>query len=220
MILLDEYLAKKPVAKRRTYDRLYSLGHCDALVRQLSAPMSLDEALRLIRANPTVDATTTSAASAGNSAGNSKAGTAATAAGGHSTAKATAATNSATATASASATTSATSASTSTNFNKSWLHDLPHDGLHDAVELHLKTMAALKDREKWSLVALPNNITGPPVDIIKVGQERQKSSSLKKRYLPPLAAAWADGEGAEESLYWVAYASQVRGDRIVREGGV
>ena len=67
-------------------------------------------------------------------------------------------------------------------------------------------MAALKDREKWSLVALPSNIAGPPVDIKHLEPTRK---GYHGRYLPPLAAAWAAGEGAEESLYWVAYAAQM-----------
>ena len=77
--------------------------------------------------------------------------------------------------------------------------------------MHLQTMEALADKEKWSLVALPNNITGPPVDIKRVEHLTSQASNRKGgkgRYLPPLAAAWADGDGAEESLYWVAYATQ------------
>ena len=91
------------------------------------------------------------------------------------------------------------------NFNKRWLQDLPVAGLGDAVDLHLQTMAALRDREKWSLVALPSNIAGPPVDIKRLEPTRKQYHG---RYLPPLAAAWAAGDGAEESLYWVAYAAQ------------
>jgi hypothetical protein len=29
-----------------------------------------------------------------------------------------------------------------------------------------------------------------------------------KKFFPPLANAWASGEGAEDSLFWVAYAAQ------------
>lgn len=59
---------------------------------------------------------------------------------------------------------------------------------------------------------------GPPVDVTKLDDITDKDNDLRdhrsnkgnknKKLFPPLANAWAAGEGAEDSLTWVAYAAQ------------
>ena len=210
LVLMDEYQARRTVSKRHTYDRLYSLGHSEALIQQLSHLPSLDQALVLIQSNrpsPCVDDDPEE--KGGTKEGNKGEKTGEKSKRGPATAvKASA---SASPTRSSSSSFSNTTSTNSKSFNNQWLYDLPRHGLEDAVDMHLQTMEALADKEKWSLVALPNNITGPPVDIKRVEHLTSQASNRKGgkgRYLPPLAAAWADGDGAEESLYWVAYATQ------------
>jgi hypothetical protein len=159
-----------------------------------------------------------------------------------------------------------------------WLSGLTIDGVEYAVHSHLRTAAALKDKTRWSLVAVPHDVTGPPVDITNlvedmdmpseprtdpdvpyhgttsgVGLSRLEKNGLasrtsislattvaagagagygtgsgahggvgsgggdnneiaggKQRHRRALASAsaWADGAGAAESLYWVAYGTQ------------
>ena len=73
---------------------------------------------------------------------------------------------------------------------------LPEYGLADAVDLHTKTIAALRNKSKWSIVAVPYNITGPPIDIatMNIEEKGMKKGKNGKRLHPPLATAWADGE--------------------------
>lgn len=85
----------------------------------------------------------------------------------------------------------------STSFSQNWVQDLPSYGLSDAVDLHTQTMEALRNKSKWSLVAVPLNLTGPPVDIAALSAESEKEKGRPGRKghsnLRP-ASAWADGE--------------------------
>ena len=90
------------------------------------------------------------------------------------------------------------------SFSNHWVQDLPSYGLNDALELHAQTIAALKDKSKWSLVGVPYNIAGAPVDIAQLNVEpveadRNGRNNLavngKRRLpLPHLANAWANGK--------------------------
>lgn len=90
------------------------------------------------------------------------------------------------------------------SFSNHWIQDLPTYGLDDALELHAQTIAALKDDSKWSLVGVPYNIAGPPVDIaqlnvesVEVNRNGRKILAVngkKRPPLPHLANAWANGE--------------------------
>ena len=97
---------------------------------------------------------------------------------------------------SSSTSSSSSSSSSATSFAKDWMGYLPEYGLADAVDLHTKTIAALRNKSKWSIVAVPYNITGPPIDIatIKIEEKGMKKGKNGKRLHPPLATAWADGE--------------------------
>lgn len=87
-----------------------------------------------------------------------------------------------------------------------WLEDLPAYGLNDAIELHTQTIAALTNKSKWSLVAVPQHIAGPPVDIAALtayttgsdGGSNDRPKVKKNSGSAPgsvrLANAWADGE--------------------------
>lgn len=87
-----------------------------------------------------------------------------------------------------------------------WLEDLPTYGLNDAIELHTQTIGALTDMSKWSLVAVPQHIAGPPVDIAALTADtpgsdggsndrpKVKKSSGSGPGSVRLANAWADGE--------------------------
>jgi hypothetical protein len=81
-------------------------------------------------------------------------------------------------------------------FSQNWVQDLPSYGLNDAVDLHTQTIEALRNKSKWSLVAVPLNLTGPPVDIaaLNLESDREKRQGRKGRSDPRLASAWADGE--------------------------
>ena len=75
----------------------------------------------------------------------------------------------------------ATSCTFPSTFSKGWIGLLPTYGLDDAVELHTQTMMALKNKSKWSIVAVPYNITGPPVDIaaLHLEDEREEEERTK-----------------------------------------
>lgn len=83
-------------------------------------------------------------------------------------------------------------------FSQNWVQDLPSYGLNDAVDLHTQTIEALRNKSKWSLVAVPLNLTGPPVDIaaLNLESDREKGRMGRKGHSNPrLASAWADGKG-------------------------
>jgi hypothetical protein len=83
------------------------------------------------------------------------------------------------------------------SFSQNWVQDLPSYGLNDAVDLHTQTIEALRNKSKWSLVAVPLNLTGPPVDIaaLNLESDREKGRIGRKGHSNPrLASAWADGE--------------------------
>jgi hypothetical protein len=61
------------------------------------------------------------------------------------------------------------------NFSKDWLQRIPSYDLQDAFELHNQTLAALK-QSKWSIVAVPHNITGPPIDVTKLDNMADKDN--------------------------------------------
>ena len=81
---------------------------------------------------------------------------------------------------------------------------------------------------RWGLVAAPHDVTGPPVDIAVLMKRKEKEvfsfdnptgtsvdvnrggKGKANRLGSGLASAWADGSDVEESLWWVAYASQGR----------
>ena len=111
----------------------------------------------------------------------------------------------------------ATSCTFPSTFSKGWIGLLPTYGLDDAVELHTQTMMALKNKSKWSIVAVPYNITGPPVDIaaLHLEDEREEKERTKnemrgregggggggrrrgnkaRKPFSSLATAWADGK--------------------------
>ena len=87
-----------------------------------------------------------------------------------------------------------------------WLDDIPTYGLNDAVELHTQTIGALTNKSKWGIVAVPQHIAGPPVDIATLtaytpgsnggsnDRARVKKSSGSGSGSTRLANAWADGE--------------------------
>lgn len=90
-----------------------------------------------------------------------------------------------------------------------WLDDIPEYGLSDAVELHTQTIGALTNKNKWSIVAVPQHIAGPPVDIAALtthtpgsdGGSNVRPKIKKNSGSGPgstrLANAWADGEETE-----------------------
>ena len=90
-----------------------------------------------------------------------------------------------------------------------WLDDIPAYGLSDAVELHTQTIGALTNKNRWSIVAVPQHIAGPPVDIAALttrtpgsdGGSNDRPKVKKNSGSGPgstrLANAWADGEDTE-----------------------
>ena len=183
-----------------------SLGQCSFLIEQLSNPPTLDEGFHLIAEESKYRANVTSADTRVRSDASSKS----------SVVKdknekkdkkeqiGENRENRENVTLSLPSTSSTTSSST---FSKDWIQSLPIYGLDDAVELHIKTMTALRSKSKWSIVAVPHNITGPPVDISdlhistdedKEGWTGRGESGRKKGIksgLPfsSLPSAWADG---------------------------
>ena len=92
--------------------------------------------------------------------------------------------------------------------SKSWLsdEDVTGDGLEVAVAAHLRTLHAVTHRDRWNIVA-PHDITGPPLDITTLPSV--SDAKAKDRRLDKLASLWAGGTDAEESLWWVSFASQL-----------
>ena len=99
------------------------------------------------------------------------------------------------------------------SFSNQWIQDLPSYGLNDALELHAQTIEALKDKSKWSLVGVPYNIAGPPVDIAMLniepvevdrnGRGNVAVNGKRRLPLPHLANAWANGELIMSEIYCV-----------------
>ena len=103
----------------------------------------------------------------------------------------------------------------------SWLldNDLLQDGCDEAVKSHLRTIDVLTHSDKWNVIAPPHDLTGPPVDMsslpsvadhkgVSVGEVNLNEMANRQHgNMHRLASLWAAGDDAEESLWWVSYAS-------------
>ena len=168
LVMLDEYHARRAVSKRHTYDRLYSLGHSEALIQQLSHLPSLDQALVLIQTNnPSSSTGTGDSPGQGDESGGTggskdgtkdgtkegtkegtKVGEKGEKSKGGPTATAAKSSSSSSISSTSPMRTSSSSLHNHNNktFNNQWLHDLPRHGLEDAVDMHLQTMEGRTDR--------------------------------------------------------------------------
>ena len=104
-----------------------------------------------------------------------------------------------------------------------WLldDDLNREGCEDAVKSHLRTLEVLTHSDKWNVIAPPHDLTGPPVDIsslpsvadhkgVSVGEiDLNEAANRQHRNMHHLASLWAAGADAEESLWWVSFASKL-----------
>jgi hypothetical protein len=175
-------------------DRLASLGRCTHLTQQLSHPLSLDDARALITAEDAVKPMPLSVIVPNNSSSfapvKNKEDQDAKGGGGRDIKSNNSIGNEAPGR-------GKENEKSPELFSQNWVQDLPSYGLNDAVDLHTQTIEALRNKSKWSLVAVPLNLTGPPVDIaaLNLESDREKGRMGRKGHSNPrLASAWADGE--------------------------
>jgi hypothetical protein len=176
-VVLDDYLEYRNDMYEMQHERLLTLGHCATLVQQLTHPPSLDEAMQIIRGEykESHESKNTPTPIHGNK-----------------------------------------ELFSSDGIEKSfWLQGLPLNGLEDAVAAHLRTDAAMEAvasraagdptrRSRWSVVAAPHDLTGPPVDLLTL-PSIQNETLIARAFPYDNINSLAD---KEESLWWVAYAAQ------------
>eukprot|EP01041_Mallomonas_annulata_P003619 gene3619-7200_t len=104
-------------------------------------------------------------------------------------------------------------------------------GLPDAIDAHLRTVSVLKDKSKWSVVAAPHDIAGPPIDLLQLDTAATSTTHTKTKTTATRSTSRTGGgsgvgrgtgngvslleereealhESENTSLWWVAYCAQ------------